>query len=51
MTTDKKSKYQPTKDELNGDVSVSVTPERLAQAVLKGGASRREIEESEECPR
>ncbi|MYI68832.1 MAG: hypothetical protein F4103_08865 [Boseongicola sp. SB0673_bin_14] len=34
--------YQPTKADMELDVSVSVTPERLVQAVLKGGAPRRE---------
>ena len=36
------NRYQPTKEEMERDVSVSVIPHRLAQAVLKGGASRRE---------
>ncbi|MCY4463143.1 MAG: hypothetical protein OXC26_22500 [Albidovulum sp.] len=34
--------YQPTKADMERDVSVSVSPERLADAVLKGGAPRRE---------
>ena len=34
--------YQPDKADLEQDVSVDVTPERLAKAVLQGGAERRE---------
>ncbi len=34
--------YRPTKQDMKRDVSVSVTPKRLAQATLKGGAKRRE---------
>lgn len=34
--------YQPNKADLELDVSVGVTPERLAQAVLQGGAQLRE---------
>jgi len=33
--------YQPRKGDLEKDVSVSVTPRRLAQAVVQGGAARR----------
>lgn len=33
--------YVPTKFDMSEDVSVPVTPDRLAQAVIKGGASRR----------
>ena len=34
--------YQPTKADMERDVSVQVSPQRLAQAVLSGGAPRRE---------
>ena len=34
--------YQPRKVDLEQDVSVSVTPNRLAQAVVQGGAARRD---------
>ena len=34
--------YQPTKAELEEDISVKTTPEKLADAVLGGGAERRE---------
>ena len=34
--------YQPTKADMERDVSVNVSPQRLAQAVLAGGAPRRE---------
>lgn len=34
--------YQPTKADLEMDVSVPVSPERLARAALSGGAARRE---------
>lgn len=34
--------YQPRKADMERDVSVPVSPERLADAVLKGGAPRRE---------
>ncbi len=34
--------YQPRKGDLEKDVSVSVTPSRLAQAVVQGGAARRD---------
>ena len=34
--------YQPTQADLEQDVSVDVTPERLAKAALQGGAQRRE---------
>ena len=37
--------YQPNKKDLNKDMSVPVSPERLAQAVMKGGADRREPEQ------
>jgi len=37
-------KYQPNKEDLDKDLSVSVSPERLAQAVMKGGSDRREPE-------
>ena len=33
--------YQPRKGDLEKDVSVSVAPRRLAQAVVEGGAARR----------
>ena len=33
---------QPTKAEMELDVSVPASPQRLAQAVLSGGARRRE---------
>ena len=33
---------RPTKNDMLLDISVPVTPERLARAVLKGGAPRRE---------
>ena len=33
---------RPTKDDMLLNISVPVTPERLAKAVLKGGAPRRE---------
>ncbi len=36
-------RYQPTKHDMLRDVSVSVTPERLVKAVLKGGAPRRDF--------
>ena len=36
--------YQPSKAELEADVSLPVTPERLACAVVSGGQSRREKE-------
>ena len=32
--------YRPTKKDMERDVSVPVTPKRLAQAALKGGAKR-----------
>ena len=33
---------QPRKGDLEKDVSVSVTPNRFAQAVVQGGAARRD---------
>ena len=33
--------HQPSKAELEADVSLPVTPERLRQAVVAGGAPRR----------
>ena len=33
--------YQPSKAELETDVSLPVTPERLMRAVVAGGAPRR----------
>lgn len=36
------SHYQPTKAELEEDVSIDATPEALADAVLKGGADPKE---------
>jgi len=35
-------RYQPTKRDLEEDISLPVTPEQLAKAVLSGGAERRE---------
>lgn len=35
------SHYQPSKAEMQEDVSIRATPESLASAVVKGGASRR----------
>ena len=35
------SNYQPSKSELEADISLPVTPERLARAVVAGGAPRR----------
>jgi len=32
--------YQPSSSDMQLDVSVPVTPEELAQAVLRGGADR-----------
>lgn len=34
--------YQPSKGELEADVSLPVTPERLMRALVAGGAPRRE---------
>ena len=34
--------YQPNKADMEFDIGVDVTPERLAQAALRGGAPRRE---------
>ena len=34
--------YRPTKKDMKRDVSVLVTPQRLAKAALSGGAKRRE---------
>ncbi len=34
--------YQPSKAELEADVSLPVTPERLMRALVAGGAPRRE---------
>ncbi len=34
--------YKPSKSDMERDVSVGVSPERLAQAALRGGAPRRE---------
>lgn len=34
--------YQPSKAELEADISLPVTPERLMRAVVAGGAKRRE---------
>ena len=36
--------YQPSKAELEEDVSVDATPEALARAITRGGADRREDE-------
>ena len=36
------SRHQPSKAEMEEDVSVRTTPEALASAVVKGGAPRRE---------
>ncbi len=33
--------YQPNKQDMNKDVGVPVPPDRLAQAVMRGGADRR----------
>lgn len=38
----KPSSYQPTKAELEEDLSVPVTLEQLAKAALSGGAERKE---------
>ncbi|MCY4300882.1 MAG: hypothetical protein OXC68_03970 [Aestuariivita sp.] len=38
--------YQPSSSDMQLDVSVSVTPEELAQAVLKGGADRCEKQDN-----
>ena len=38
---DVRSRYQPSKAELEADVSLPVTPERLVKAVVAGGAPRR----------
>ena len=35
-------RHQPSKAELEADVSLPVTPERLMRAVVAGGAPRRE---------
>ena len=35
-------RHQPSKAELEADVSLPVTPERLMRAVVAGGAKRRE---------
>ena len=40
-------RYQPDKKELNKEVSVPVSPQRLAQAVMKGGTARQEPRKSE----
>ena len=42
MTTRLTTPNQPRKGDLEKDVSVSVTPNRLAQAVVQGGAARRD---------
>ncbi len=39
--------YQPTKADMNKDISVPVKPERLIKAVMKGGATRQEPEDEE----
>ena len=36
--------HQPSKAELEADVSIDATPEALAWAVTRGGAERREDE-------
>ena len=36
------AEHQPSKSELEEDVSVDATPEALAWAVTRGGAERRE---------
>ena len=33
--------YQPNKQDMNMDVSVPTKPERLVQAIMRGGAVRR----------
>ena len=40
----KPNSYQPSKAELEADVSIPTTPARLARAVVAGGAPRREPE-------
>ncbi|MCY4354285.1 MAG: hypothetical protein OXC09_05800 [Truepera sp.] len=35
-------RHQPSKAELEADVSLPVTPERLMRAVVAGGAKRRD---------
>ena len=40
-------RYQPDKKELNKEVSVPVSPQRLAQAVMKGGTARQEPRKSD----
>ena len=39
--------YQPNKEDLNKDISVPASPERLAQAVMKGGAERKKPRKKE----
>jgi len=39
--------YQPNKEDLNKDVSVPVSPDRLAEAAMKGGAARKESSKKE----
>ena len=43
-----KRRYQPSKEDLNKDVSIPVSPERLAQAVMKGGSERKKSAVSED---
>ncbi len=40
--TEKPSSYQPSKAELEKDVTIDTTPEELGRALMRGGAPRRE---------
>ena len=42
--------HQPSKTELEEDVSIDTTPEALAWAVTRGGAERRRSEDSSSKP-
>lgn len=44
--TRKPASYQPSTAELEEDVSINTTPEELARAIMRGGATRREPDET-----
>ena len=39
----KPSSYHPTRAELEEDISIPVTPDELAKAIVTGGAPRRNV--------
>ena len=50
MDRDTKADHQPSKAELEEDVSIDTTPEALAWAVTRGGAEKRLTKKSKRDP-